>query len=239
MIPIIKTVSEQTAEVYKLLSTGRTLRVQEIAKELGVLPNGIYRATDKLVDIGAIETVEGYPVSFRAVPAHTALNLYLTATAQNFKRTLGVTSQTTQPTGTEPKISLIKDRESMLLRSTRDIRKAERSIDFVVSGLMVPDDTYLAYRQAIAKGVKVRAIVQVRHEVGGKRLEQWKELGIAVRYLPDLRLRLLIYDRRITYIASQDPQNQSSGFGIRFEYKPLAEQMTNLFEQNWQKAQEL
>lgn len=238
MIPILKTVSDQTADVYKLLSQGRALTIQEVADQLRVLPNGLYRISKKLEALGAIEALPGYPQRYQATSGQTALNLYLTAASHNFRQSLGIAPEGKSTVET-PTISIIKDRETLLRRSAADVRAAKHTIEDIVSGFMIPDDNFLAYRQAIAKGVKVRSIVQEKAEIGGQRLENWKELGVDVRYLPELQIRMLIYDRKIVYLSTQDPSNQAKGFGIRFDYAPLAKQMGELFELNWQKAAEL
>jgi hypothetical protein len=103
----------------------------------------------------------------------------------------------------------------------------------------IPDEIYLAHRKAIAQGARVRRIVHQKDRRFTSINEEWKKMGAEVRYLPDFSLRMLIYDKRIVYITSFDPDSPTSAFGVRFEYEPLAMQMTELFEQNWQKAYEL
>jgi hypothetical protein len=49
-------------------------------------------------------------------------------------------------------------------------------------------------------------------------------------------MRLFIYDKKIVYLTSFDAKNPGSAFGVRFDYSPLALQMSQLFEQNWQLA---
>lgn len=87
------------------------------------------------------------------------------------------------------------------------------------------------------KGVDIRRILHEQSQTNSKQIESWKEIGAQVRYLPDYKM--LIIDRRIVYITSYDSKNNSSGFGVRFGYEPLALQMSSVFEQNWQKAKQL
>ena len=238
MLPIIKTVSPQAKDVYKLLSGGRALNAQEIADKLKILPNAVYRVTKKLVDVGMIEQLSTYPISFKALPSQMAMNLYLVAATQNFKREFGSANPAVKVSN-GPVISLIKDRPSLLRRESVDVRATYQSIDFVVSGHEVPEELMMAFRKAITVGAKVRLIVHQAERVRSKQVKKWKEIGVSIRYLPGFNMRLLVFDKRIVYVTSYDPEKPGSAFGVRFEYTPLALQMTELFEQNWQKAKVL
>jgi sugar-specific transcriptional regulator TrmB len=231
----MKTVSRQATSIYKLLNNGRVLTAQEIADELNVLPNAIYRAAKKLVDLGIVEQVETYPTRFKAIPGQTALNLYTMGAIQDFRREFGLVAQAAQTDGV-PSISLLKDRKSMLRQDSRDARAAKYSIDFIVSGHEVPDETILAFRKAITVGVTVRMIVHQKEQAYSRQTKEWQKIGVDVRFLPGLDMRLFIYDKRIVYLTSYDPKNPGSAFGVRFNYPPLALQMSQLFEQNWERA---
>ena len=239
MIPVLKTTSPQARAVYKLLDDGQELNAQQIADKLDVVPNSVYRLTKKLVDIGVVEEVASYPTRYRAVPLQTALSFYLLAASYNFRREFGLDRVRAIKVGNSPAIGLIKDRPSLLARATQDVRTTHESIDIIVSGHELPDDLYLAHRKAVIQGARIRRIVHQKDRRYTQENKLWKELGAEVRYLPDFSLRMLIYDKRIVYIASFDPDNPKGAFGVRFEYEPLAMQMTELFEQNWLQASEV
>lgn len=234
----IKAVSEQTAAVYKVLGSGKALTVLQIAEQLNVLPNGLYRALDRLVQLGAVEKIHSYPTTYRAISGQLALNLYLAQAAQNFQRELGI-SKTSFTIDAQPEIEIIKDRETALRTSSKDVRAATTSIDFIVSGFQVNDETVLAFRKATTTGVRVRAIVQQKDEIDGGKLERWQDFGVKVRYLPNLNIRLFVFDQQIVYLASFDKANRGALYGVRFAFVPLAIQMSNLFEQHWQNAKPL
>ncbi len=239
MIPVIKAASPQAADVYRLLCDAEELTAQDIADKLGILPNAVYRVAKKLMDIGLIEEISSYPVRFKAVPAQTALSLYMVAAAQNFRREFGLTSMPKAKIDTSPTISLIKDRQSLLARTATDARVSRESIDLIVSGHGIPDDNFMAYRKAAKLGVSIRKIVHQQEQTKGQWIDMWKEIGASVRYLPNFEMRMFIYDKRVVYITSFDSGKRGSAFGVRFEYVPLALHMTELFEQNWQKAKQL
>lgn len=127
----------------------------------------------------------------------------------------------------------------MLRRSEIDTRNACQSIDIIVSGHNVPDETVMAYRKATTMGIPVRMIIHQKSQAQGSQVSRWKEIGISVKYLPYLEVRMIIYDKQVVYITSYDSKRPGSAFGVRFAYEPLALQMSELFEQNWQKARPL
>lgn len=235
MLPLVKSASPQAQKVYRLLGDGSNLTVQEIAEKLDIVPNSVYRLLKRLMALGLVEEVQAYPTAYRAVSPQTALSFYLLAASQNFRREFGITSSNAFSSNT-PVISLIKDRETLLKRSEQDVRNCQESIDIIVSGHEIPDAMYLAHQKAIMNGARVRRVVHQKDKQFTKENILWKEMGAEVRYFPDFNLRMLIYDRRIVYITSFDPESPGSAFGVRFEYEPLAMQMTELFEQNWHKA---
>jgi sugar-specific transcriptional regulator TrmB len=226
-------VSPQAVSIYKQLKYG-SLSAQEIGEKLGILPNAVYRSAKELINLGVVERVEDYPVRFRTASAQKAQSLYLQAAIREFRQKFAVIPEAKND---EPAISIIKDRESLLKREDIDVRAADSSINFIVSGLEVPDSTVLAFRKAATMGVKIRSIVQQKRETSPERLENWRDLGAQVKYLPNLKLRLVVIDNHITYLTSYDPKNKARAFGIRFDYAPFALQMNELFEQHWQKAQ--
>jgi sugar-specific transcriptional regulator TrmB len=235
----LKTVSPQATEIYRLIGDGQVLTAQEIAHELNILPNAVYRVTKKLADLGMIEKLGDYPARYRALPIQAAMSYYLMAATSSFRREFNIKkpSQTAKNSG--PTISLIKDRPSMLRRGASDARAAKQSIDIIVSGHDVPDETVMAYRKATTIGIPVRMIVHQISQLDSSQTKRWQEIGVVVRYLPDLEVRMIIYDKQIVYITSYDAKSPRSAFGVRFAYEPLALQMSELFEQNWQKAKPL
>jgi sugar-specific transcriptional regulator TrmB len=233
------TVSPQAVAIYRRLDSQQSYSAQNIANELNILPNTVYRAIKELTGLGLVERVESYPLSFKKASPQKAMSLYLQAAAQNFRHQFGTKPESLITTAEEPLVTLVKDRSDMLHRENSDVRAAIQSIDFIVSGLEVPDAMVLAFRKAATVGVAIRAIVQQKRETSSERLERWQELGATVKYLPGLKLRLVVIDQRISYLTSYNPSDRNSAFGVRFDYEPLAVQMSEVFEQNWQHAQTL
>ncbi|CAN5636625.1 hypothetical protein BH23PAT1_BH23PAT1_4100 [soil metagenome] len=231
-------VPKQSARVYRLLNSTGNLTAKQIGKELCILPNTVYRAVKPLIELGMAEELATYPVSFRANPTPDAMNWYLRMAAQGFRKDFGISA----PKNTDsslPSIAFIRDRKSMLAICEQEARRAKKSINYIVSGHSIPDSTVLVYRKATTIGVKVRCIVQNNPSTTNAGLEMYDRMGVEMRYLPNIGIRLFIFDGKTAILTSYDEEQSSRAFGIRFTYAPVAEQLNELFEQRWQQAKSL
>jgi sugar-specific transcriptional regulator TrmB len=234
---LTKAITPQAQVIYDLLIRKGEMDAEAIGRELDILPNAVYRAANKLITVGMARKLATYPAKFAAVPAEAALSWYLLATAQQFRQQFNV-KPTQRSNDLAPSITVIKDRNSLLVRTDKDAARAKQSIDYIVSGLEVPDETVMVYRQAVARGVRVRKLVQRQAEISDSSLAEWRRNGIDVRLCPDLGTRMFIFDERIVYLTSYSVDHKDRAFGIRFDYPPLAVLLRNLFKQYWSDAKD-
>lgn len=236
--PRLKSAPTQSATVYKLLAKHESLTARQIAEGLNILPNTVYRAVRPLIELGIVEETNDYPVAFRAVPKDTAMDWYLRAATQSFRLDFGGHPVINKESSV-PAITFIKDREQLLRLTEQEARKATKTLNYIVSGHSVPDSTVLAYRKAATVGVKIRAIIQNTPETTHNPLENYHDMGVEVRYLPNIGIRLFIFDSKTAILTSYDTSQSSRAFGIRFTYAPVAEQLDRLFQQRWEEAKPL
>jgi sugar-specific transcriptional regulator TrmB len=232
----IQAVPKQSKKVYKLLSESSELTAKQIAEELAILPNAVYRAMKPLVELGMAAQLSSYPMSYKASLRPDAMNWYLRAAAKSFTKDFG----DLKPKAIDdslPSITFIKDREHLLKIVETQNRAAKHTINYIVSGHRVPDSTVLSYRKATATGVKVRCIVQNKPGITNSDLEMYEQMGSEVRYLPNIGIRMFIYDGKTAVMTSYDETQSSRAFGIRFTYQPVAEQLSYLFEERWKQSE--
>lgn len=237
-IPHIQAVPKQSTKAYKLLSAGGDLTAREIADKLGILPNTVYRAIKPLTELGMVEALNTYPVTYRANSTASAMDWYLRVAAQSFRKDFGNVSAKTNDDAL-PSITFIKDRKSLLTITEQEARKAIKTINFIVSGHRVADSTVLAYRKAATTGVRVRVIMQNNPTTTDVGLETYQAMGAQVKYLSNIGIRLFVFDGHTAVLTSYDDTTSSRAFGIRFTYPPVAQQLDQLFEQRWLQAQSL
>jgi DNA-binding Lrp family transcriptional regulator len=236
--PHLKAVSGQSGDIYRLLSQGGDLTAKQIGDQLNILPNSVYRAVKSLMALGMVEKVDAYPVRYRANPVGSAMDWYLRAAARSFRQDFG--NRTVRQTDDSlPTITFLKDRQTLLETCEQDARRTTKTLNYIVSGHNIPDSTVLAYRKAATVGARIRAIIQNIPETTGHDLENYKDMGAEVRYLPNIGIRLFVFDGKTAVLTSYDDMQSSRAFGIRFTYAPVAAQLDELFEQRWAQAKPL
>jgi sugar-specific transcriptional regulator TrmB len=237
-MPQLQTVPRQSANVYRLLNESGELTAKQVAKKLGIMPNAVYRAIKPLTELGMAVQTSAYPVRYKASPTPDAMNWYLRAAEQSFRRDFGSPKPRVVDTSL-PSITFIKDRKGLLKISEQEILNSNKTINYIVSGHTIPDSSVLAFRKASTIGVKVRAIIQNTPESTKNPIENYSDLGVEVRYLPNIGIRLFVFDGKSAIMTSYDIAQSSRAFGIKFNYLAVAKQLDELFEQRWLQAQPL
>ena len=234
---LLKSPSPQAMDIYRLLEASGPKDAKEIGAKLKIFPHAVYRAVKQLLVLGFVEEVHSYPVKFIARPSSQALELFLGATRQNFGTVIGKEHQShihkLLP------LSFVQRRQDLLKMTSRDTREAKSTISYIASGLDVPAETILANQRAVERGVRVRLIAQNLKEVTKEKLKSWRTAGVEVRHFPNIEARIFVFDSKTVYFTSYDPKNMHEALGMRFNYPPYAQMMSELFEQRWKLAKEL
>ncbi len=237
----VKEISPQAASIYRLLINSQPMTAANIGERLDIYPHAVYRAVKSLTQIGLIDQSNEYPVQYKAKSSDDALNLYLNNARESFLSSFfahGIdTNASVANKGLQT--TFIKNRQDMLRQSDEDMTGAKKEVNMIISGLIASAETILAYKRASERGVRIRFIVQRLDESNEEMLRNWKKLGIEVRYYPLIEARILIFDSKIAYIVSYNPQNKEEGVGVRFNYAPVSLLMNDLFEKRWELAEEI
>ncbi len=228
----LKAVSPQSTSIYSLLAMQGKLNAKQIGKTLKVLPHAVYRAVKPLVEIGVVRKIDEYPISFEAQSFSDAVDIFSQVIRQNFQETF-TSNQLFQSNNNHLNISFIHDRQNLLDETTKDVERAENSIDFIVSGLEIPADAILAFKDAAERGVRIRALVQNTEETSKEMFRNWGKIGAKVKYSPNMEARIFIFDQKVVYFTSYDLKSKNTAIGSRFEYIPYAALMNDIFAKRW------
>jgi hypothetical protein len=227
-------VPQQSRDVYSTLSELGVVTAKEIATKLAIMPNTVYRAMRPLLALGVAEELKGRPIRYRVVPSAAAEEWYVRSALQAYRRDFS--SKGKLPSNlndTLPSLSFIKDRRSLRIITEQEAKKATKSIDFITSGHTVADSTIQVYRKAAYRSVRLRALVENDPKRTDVDVEAYRIIGAETRFLPNTGMRLFIFDETTAVLTSYDQQTPMRAFGIRFSYPPVAQQLTELFEQRW------
>lgn len=240
--PKLKDISPQSATIYRLLQTSSQMSAADIAKKLDILPHAVYRAIKPLLTMDLVENSNTYPVRYQAKHSDYALDAYVNNAREQFVQSFFVSNlvgSSTTAAKTGLPTTFVKDRQDLLDQSNADMNHAKNEVVMIVSGLIAPAETILAYKRAAERGVKIRIIVQNLNETNKDMLRNWKKLGVEVRYYPLIEARILLFDNNIVYFTSYNPAEKEAGIGVRFAYPPMAMMMNELFEKRWELAEEI
>lgn len=230
----------QTRDIYTLLLKKGPLNAEQIGKELNIFPHAVYRSTDQLKSLGCVSQISTRPALFEAQPVHDSVETFsllqrewfLKAFLAKHKKQDGFIEQDLQT-------SFIDSREGMFDRMVPDFETIKEELDLLISGDEAPAEIILAQKHFIERGGIIRTLAQKRNEQNEPFLKAHKQMGEQVRVIDLVKTRLMIFDRRIVYVMSYDPENIFKSVGIRFDYAPLGQLMHSLFMQYWEIGKEI
>lgn len=226
----------QARAAYKLLLTQNGLTAAQIAKQLDISPNAIYRSLETLRKFGCVIEQDTYPATFKAVAPSESVERFLLLSREGFMSTF---SKDERAQTEDVQINFVKDHRAILDTYMADAKKARKEISAIISGIELPDDVYFANLQSVRRGVRLRIIIQRYDETNKKYVQNLLDDGIEVRYSPVADVRFIAIDRKIIHQLFYDQKEQLSDFGINITYAPFAEMLSGVFDQKWQEAREI
>lgn len=230
----------QTKDIYSLLLKKGALSAEQIGKELNIFPHAVYRSVDQLKSLGCIDQIGKRPAIFQAQPVTDSVETFALMQREWFLKAF-LTSQRSLGSFSsgELQTSFIESREDMFEKMQPDYAAVKEELNLLISGDEVPAEVILAQKKLLERGVLIRSLFQNRTKENEQFLFARKRMGEKVRVYKPINLRIMLFDRKIAYVMSYDPQNYIKSTGIRFEYAPLGKLMHGLFMQYWEKGKEL
>jgi sugar-specific transcriptional regulator TrmB len=232
---VLKSISPKAAKIYGLLENHKAFTAREIGGRLGIFPNAVYRDIKDLLDIGLVELIKERPIRYKAKDKSAAMELCAAVIKQNLHDAFGLSEG---DKGTL-KISFFNTRKDMLKQTQDEAQKTKSRINVIISGHEIPAETFLAFKKAVDRGVKVRVLIQGQDEEMLRVARAWKKIGSQVKFISIVHARILTYDGRVTYFGSYDIAKQPEAVGVRFDYVPYANLMDEMFEQRWKMGKEI
>lgn len=235
-----KGISPQGYNFYKLVHTRGTLTTRDIATSLHTHPNAIYRIAHYLTKVGLIEELPTTPVTFRAITIDDAKKNYLSYQQAQFESLLGSLSPDILSTRqTEDyQVSFIQGREEIFECCAQDLRNAKQEARFIVLGLPigVSPELMLEQKNAVARGVPVRIIVQEYSSANRNTIRSWKLQGLDVRQGKPIGFHLLLIDGSISFLMYYDQKDKTKRYAVRIVHQAINLQLQKIFNNHWKTA---
>ena len=235
---LLKLFSPEAAKLYRLLIKNKPLSAKELGEKLKIYPNAVYRNMQELVSLGLADKLYGYPIKYKVRPTSEAMDLCSSVLRENFQQTFGFKKIKKESRNGFSQF-LIPTRQDCWRHTDEDIWKAKSAINFMVLGSELPQETFLAHKRAIERGVEVRMLVRNLNNKSREMFQNWEKIGIGVKHYPEMEARFFIFDHQIAYLASFNPNKIEESMSVRFDYPPYAKLMDELFHRRWEAAYEV
>lgn len=184
------------SEAYLALLSGRELTAEEIAKKSSIPITRVYGTLEELMQKGFARAVQSRPRRFQAISPEEAKRAYLTHMRRSFETNLiGIEEvmkrlqKEIEPLYVESHLQVkpeellepIEDLQSMERRTSEYLQNASQEILISTALFSWLPKVRSKLRSALAKGVRVRILLQVPQTVMGRQLNELSALGAQVR----------------------------------------------------------
>lgn len=233
--------SKQEAKVYTELLNKGLLSAKKLAKLLNILPNSIYRLLIKLQNRKLITVSGKYPSIYKAISPSIALDVYTKNKVIEINSIKDVLIQSlTQPAKSDQsRIDIIHGQPEFFLNYSQLTRKAKSEILIISIGEQVSEEILLANRDAVTKGIKILFIAHKHNKNNHYLLLNWIKMGLKVKHYPDSGFHLVVFDKKISLLAVNNPDNTNDRTGLLIYNSGLSKALSDYFYSIWEKAEDI
>lgn len=231
--------SPDESACYIALTSHGSLSAVQLAKKLHVFPNAVYRIMKKLEEKGFVVALDSYPVTFQAVPPSVAIGGMVkekekTLTSLHIASVHALTHPETEFPQT--KIDMVAGKHAMFDTYAGMANHAKEEILVISIGEPVPDEVKIANRDAQERGVKIKFLVHQYNKDNVELLRSWVQMGLEVRYIRDRGFHLMVFDRKRSLLAANNPEQTSERVSMIIHSEGISRALRDYFYSVWVKA---
>jgi sugar-specific transcriptional regulator TrmB len=228
----------ESACYINLLQEG-SLTGRQLADITGILPNAVYRLIKNLIDKGLITALDTSPTTYQALPPQIAISTFIKNKTQKLEEISAKTIQQLTDTGvdsSQTRVDIITSRQKMFSSYVEFAKSAKEEILIISIGEPVPDEIKLVNRDVMETGVKIKFIVHKYDKENKELLKSYVKMGYEIKHFPDQGYHLMIFDGKISILASSNPKNPAERTGMIIYSKGVARAHKSYFYSVWNKA---
>lgn len=245
------------ARSYLVLLGHPRFKALELAARAHVPRQKIYEVLDSLVEKGFAQVVQEKTKLFSAVDPSLSIPAYLARRGKAMQNEFteqarlatgliedlrGAYQEGQDGRGTLDFLSLVNDPTQTAIHYRRMLASVQRDYaEFSRPPFAVdPLDEYLV-RDVAGRGIGCRLLIEAGpiDQEHRERLRDYKDSGVAIRFLDRLPLKLALFDNKCGLVALLDPVlTRPSWTAVIFEHEGFAEAMSGLFESYWCRARQ-
>jgi sugar-specific transcriptional regulator TrmB len=243
------------ARSYLVLVGHPRFKALELAARSHVPRQKIYEVLDSLIEKGFAQVVQEKTKLFSAVEPGLAIPAYLARRGEALQHELEEQSRYATTLvddlkraysegqggrGTLDYLRIVGEPAQIAVQYRRMLAEVQTEyLEFSRPPFAVdPLDEQLV-KQARARGVSCRILYEsvAVDEAHQLRMEEYRSAGVEVFSIPDLPMKLALFDGRLGMIALLDPViTKPSWTALMFDHPGFAEAMKALFEVHWKRA---
>jgi len=245
------------ARSYLVLMGHPRFKALELAARARVPRQKIYEVLDSLVDKGFAQVIQEKTKLFSAVEPGLAIPAYLERQREAMERQLEEQRRMGQALAEELKrlyaagqggagtldyLRIVGDPVQIAAHYRSMLESVEqRYVEFSRPPYAVdPLDEQLV-KQAAERGVACRILQEAgpMDAAHRQRIEEYRQLGIGVRFVPSLPMKLAVFDGKQGLVSLLDPvKTRPAWTAVVFDHSSFGEALETLFEQWWERASE-
>ncbi|MBI5086682.1 MAG: TrmB family transcriptional regulator [Acidobacteria bacterium] len=243
------------ARSYLVLVGHPRFKALELAARARVPRQKIYEVLDSLVEKGFAQVVQEKTKLFSAVEPGLAIPAYIERQKETMERQVEDQRRHAQGLAHELKaayaegqggrgtldyLRIVNDPSQMAVHYRSMLSSVEREyVEFSRPPYAVDPLDEQMVKQAAARGVRCRILLEsaALDDEHRARLEDYKSVGIEVREVLSLPMKLALFDHTQGLVALLDPViTRPAWTAVVFDHSGFAEALGGLFEERWRRA---
>lgn len=230
--------SHDEARCYALLISKGSLKAGELASEMDIYPNAVYRIMERLENKGFVVSLDTHPVTFQAITPRIAILSYIDMKQKALEemRHVSLTSFQEEKSASSTKVDIQTGKKQMFDTYVSLANKAKKEICIISLGELVPDEVKLVNRDAIEHGVQLQFISHRYTNENHELLRSWVRMGMEVRHYQGGGFHLQIFDGKTSVLTANNPKNTSERTSMVIYNEGISTVLRDYFSSVWQKA---
>lgn len=251
--------TEYETQAYLVLVQGTQMSAEEVARNANIPIPRVYGVLESLRDLGLIVIIEGRPKKFEIISPDEGLQNLIKLrkrAAEVSLRQLEVTSQEVKevlsPIFWRERLrikpeDLLESLDNLALtekQTKKLITEAQKTLDIFTDIFSWFEDVEKDLKKALARGVKVRVLMNMEHPITHPIVRKLKSMKISVRQPSDLRFPVrgtLTDSSKVVFLIWASPERNRGH--PRYVYRPsfsanegIVAIFQQSFEYRWQKG---
>jgi len=216
-----------------------------LSKKSGVPQGKIYQTAYSLKEKGLVTVIDTKPKVFRAIDPKIGVGQLLRNREERLreldtylpKAISELQKIPVEKPMTDQLVSVFFGKRNAYGPIWHVFENATKQIDMIFTFEQVQYNTIRILREKSKKGLRIRIIATKK--IGIKKIKEFQDYGLDVRYYPVQELRVFIGDSKNSIIMVVNPRDLADRTNILIDSKELSVALSHYFDKIWKKAKKI